>query len=242
MRRISLVLALLLLLGLCSCGTAGQASSVQEESSGTADEPVISIDPEPLEEPTEEPPEEEPLDEKPVIYLYPEDTMEITVRLDYAGTVISAYPEYGDGWHVWATPEGALSDISGRQYNYLFWEGVSDISYDFRRGFCVAGEDTRAFLEEKLAVLGLSDQEAGDFITYWLPRMQNNPYNLIAFQGRAYTDAVKLTVDPEPDTMIRVFMAFQSLEEPEDIPEQELPSPLRTGFTVVEWGGTEVKD
>ena len=93
-----------------------------------------------------------------------------------------------------------------------------------------------------LAVLGLSDREAGDFIAYWLPRMQDNPYNLIAFQGRAYTDAAELAVEPEPDTVIRVFMAFRPLGEEMDIPEQELPSPERTGCTLVEWGGTEIED
>ncbi len=245
MRKIAIILAGMLLLGLCGCHGAGQGSSAQssvhEEDSAAAEKPVIYIYPDSAEEPTEEP-EEEPLDEKPVTYLYPEEAMEVTVRLDYAGTITASYPEYHDGWHVRATPDGVLTDDSGRQYNCLFWEGVDDVSYDFRRGFCVAGEDTLAFLEEKLAVLGLSDREAGDFITYWLPRMQDNPYNLIAFQGRAYTDAARLTVEPEPDTMIRVFMAFRPLDEPVDVPEQELPSPLRAGFTVVEWGGTEIKD
>ena len=262
MKKTAWILILVMLLCFCSCGGNGQSSSSEApDPSASSVQPSVQETPAeetpaeetpaeetpaeetPAEEtPAEETPEEEPLDEKPVIYLYPEETAEITVRLNYAGTITCTYPVYEDGWHVLADPDGILTDDSGRQYSCLFWEGISDASYDFRRGFCVAGEDTLAFLEEKLAVLGLSDREAGDFIAYWLPRMQDNPYNLIAFQGRAYTDAAGLAVEPEPDTVIRVFMAFRPLEEEMDIPEQELPSPERTGFTLVEWGGTEIED
>ncbi|MBQ8389571.1 MAG: hypothetical protein IJX52_01145 [Oscillibacter sp.] len=71
--------------------------------------------------------------------------------------------------------------------------------------------------------------------------MEGNPYNLISFQSEAYTEAAKLSVSPAPETTIRVFMAWQAMEEQADIPPQTLAAPARRGFTVVEWGGTEVK-
>ncbi len=104
----------------------------------------------------------------------------------------------------------------------------------------MAGEDTAAFLENALARLGLTEREANEFIIYWLPRMEGNPYNLISFQTDAYTDAAELTIDPAPDTLIRVFMAWKGLEQPVEIPAQELTAPARTGFTAVEWGGAEL--
>ena len=70
--------------------------------------------------------------------------------------------------------------------------------------------------------------------------MEGNPYNLISFQTEAYTDAARLTIDPAPDTLIRVFMAWKGLEEPVEVAPQGLAAPERTGFTVVEWGGAEV--
>ena len=88
--------------------------------------------------------------------------------------------------------------------------------------------------------MGLTDREADEFIIYWLPRMEGNAYNLISFQTDAYTDSAALTIDPEPDTLIRVFMAWQGLEEPVNVPEQSLSAVLRNGFTVVEWGGAEI--
>ncbi len=184
--------------------------------------------------------EDEVLTEKPVLYLYPEETAEVSVKLDYQGRLTTTYPAYNDGWVVTAEPDGTL-EMDGKEYSYLFWEGVSDAEYDFSKGFVVAGEDTAEFLQEKLALLGLTPREYNEFIVFWLPRMEGNPYNLIAFQGAAYTDSVPLEVEPEPDTVLRVFMAYQALEEPMEVPEQELVPTERVGFTLVEWGGTCVE-
>ena len=71
--------------------------------------------------------------------------------------------------------------------------------------------------------------------------MQDNEYNLIAFQGEEYTEHARLKISQEPDSILRVFMAYQPLDEPVDVPEQELEPFVREGFTVVEWGGTEME-
>ena len=184
---------------------------------------------------------EEPYEAKPVIYLYPEEETQVTVKLDYAGELTCTYPAYNDGWTVTASPDGTLTDAGGQVYNYLYWEGESQTDYDFSQGFCVAGEDTAAFLEDALRRLGLTRREANEFIVYWLPQMEENPYTLIAFQSDAYTEAAQLAIDPAPDTLLRVFMAWKPLEEPVEIPPQELAGPERRGFTAVEWGGCQVK-
>ena len=186
--------------------------------------------------------EEEPADEKPVIYLYPETETDVTVTLNYDGELTCVYPAMdGNFWTVTASPDGTLTDKAGQTYNYLYWEGVSRTEYDFSQGFCVAGEDTAAFLEDALSQLGLTRREANEFIVYWLPQMEENPYNLIAFQSDAYTEAAQLAITPTPDTVLRVFMAWKPLEEPVELPPQELAGPERSGFTVVEWGGCQVK-
>ncbi len=181
---------------------------------------------------------EEELSAKPVDYFYPPQETAVTVRLDYDGELTCLYPAQEDGaWTVTASPDGTLTDAKGQTYNYLYWEGTSHWEYDFSQGFCVAGEDTAAFLEQALADLGLNRREANEFIVYWLPQMEGNPYNLIAFQGEDYTRHARLTVTPEPDSVLRVFMAWQPLEEPVEIQPQALPAFDRHGFAVVEWGG-----
>ncbi|MBR6790528.1 MAG: hypothetical protein IKM31_06660 [Oscillospiraceae bacterium] len=71
--------------------------------------------------------------------------------------------------------------------------------------------------------------------------MEENPYNLIAFQDGVYTESAKLTVSPTPDTVIRVFMTWQPLGEPVYLPPQRLSAPEREGFTLVEWGGAKTE-
>ena len=163
------------------------------------------------------------------------------MSLDYAGTLTATYPAYENGWTVTAEPDGTLYDENGNEYSYLFWEGENNTDYDFSTGFCVAGADTADFLREKLAEIGLTPREYNEFIVYWLPKMQDNPYNLISFQSEAYTDAAKLDIDPTPDSVLRVFMAWKPLGRPQTIEPQTFTPFARDGFTVVEWGGCEVK-
>ena len=162
------------------------------------------------------------------------------VTLDYDGTLTAAWPAYEGGWDVTARPDGTLTAADGSEYTYLFWEGVSDTAYDFSAGFCVAGEDTGAFLRDTLAEIGLTPREYNEFIVYWLPQMQDNAYNLIAFQTDRYTASARLTIDPQPDSVLRVFMAWKPLDEPQEIAPQTFAPFAREGFTVVEWGGAAV--
>ena len=179
--------------------------------------------------------------EKPVIYLYPEQKTAVSVSLDYAGTLTATYPAYENGWTVTAEPDGTLYDENGNEYSYLFWEGENNTDYDFSKGFCVAGADTADFLREKLAEIGLTPREYNEFIVYWLPKIQDNPYNLISFQSERYTDTAKLDIDPTPDSVLRVFMAWKPLHRAQNIEPQTFTPFARDGFTVVEWGGCEVK-
>ncbi len=186
--------------------------------------------------------DDEPTNDKPVIYLYPEEETNVNVKLDYNGDLTYTYPQYVDGgWNVTAMPDGTLYDENGREYSYLFWEGKSNVDYDFSDGFVVKGEDTVEFLQEKLEYLGLTPREYNEFIVYWLPKMQDNKYNLIKFQTDDYTENAVLDITPKPDSMLRVFMTFKPLDEYIEIPEQELQTFDRKGFAVVEWGGSEIK-
>lgn len=177
---------------------------------------------------------------KPVIYLYPKQETKVSVTLNYKGTLTHTWPVYQNGWQVTAQPDGTLMDGNGHRYPYLFWEGLSNTEYDMSQGFCVKGSNSEMFLQESLFRLGLNAAESAEFMAFWLPYLEHNPYNLIAFQGTPYLEGAELSISPKPDTIIRVFMAFTPLQEPIEIPPQDLIPPERFGFTVVEWGGAFV--
>lgn len=181
---------------------------------------------------------EEEVAYKPVIYLYPTQKTNISVSLDYNGVLIHTYPVYSNGWNVTAYPDGTLVDNNGIEYPYLFWEGKNNFEYDMTKGFCVSGRKTERFLRDKLSFMGLNEKELNDFIEFWIPFMEKNPYNQISFQTANYTENAKLIVNPKPDSILRVFMVFQPLDEFVEIEEQMLNEFKRTGFVLVEWGGS----
>ncbi|MBR5272163.1 MAG: hypothetical protein IKU25_02035 [Clostridia bacterium] len=180
---------------------------------------------------------------KPVIYLYPEEEMNVCVRLGYEEKITVSYPEYVDGWNVFAKPDGKLVyNETGRNLYSLYYESENVVEFKVEdNGFVVKSEDTVEFLEEKLAVLGLNEYEAEEFIIYWLPILQANEYNYIRF---ATADEIErnmpLEINPDPDTIIRVIMTYKGLDAPIKVAEQELVTPDRTGFVAVEWGGTQI--
>ena len=182
-------------------------------------------------------------DLKPVIYLYPQqDATQISVKLDYNGTLTTLDPAFNieNGWSVTANTNGQIT-LDDKTYGYLFWEGNPNNQYDFYSGFCIKGSETEAFLKEKLPYLGLNDSETSAFISYWLPMMKDNKYNVISFQEGAYTNNAKLEVTPKPDSVIRVFMAWYPSEKEVKILPQDISGASRSGFSVVEWGGNKVK-
>ena len=106
----------------------------------------------------------------------------------------------------------------------------------------VEKENVITFLEEKLAILGLNQKEAEEFIIYWLPRLQENNYNYIRFASMDEINKnMELKIEPVPDTMIRVIMVYKGLDEKIDIIPQKLKLQERNGYAVVEWGGVEIK-
>lgn len=185
---------------------------------------------------------EDILVDKPIIYLYPQTPTLCSVSIGIDGYLTCTYPEYGaDGWRDFtAYPDGTLVFPDGREYYALYWEGVQNTVWDFTKGFCVRGEDTAAFLERALAAQGLTPREANEFIVYWLPLMQDNPYNVISFQTDAYTDTAVLNISPAPDSVLRVFMAYYPSDTSVDIEPQSFTPFTRRGFTAVEWGGSRV--
>ena len=179
---------------------------------------------------------------KPIIYFYPEVSTVCSAKVTLDGKLTCTYPEHGEnGWENFtAHPDGTLTFPDGKEYYALYWEGEQFAQWDFSEGFCVRGEDTAAFLEWALAEQGLTAREANEFIIYWLPLMQGNPYNVISFQKEAYTDGAKLEITPAPDSLLRVFMAYYSSETEIEIPEQTFEPFVREGFTAVEWGGGSI--
>lgn len=55
----------------------------------------------------------EPLMEKPVLYLYPTENTNITVKFEHSEYLTTTYPKYNDGWSVNVDTNGNLYDENG---------------------------------------------------------------------------------------------------------------------------------
>lgn len=183
---------------------------------------------------------------KPVIYLYPEKKTDVSIQLDFKGKLLTTFPKYDSGWNVTAYPDGKIFDIkTNRYYSSLFWDGEQSFPeshFEYKDGFVVDKDKLTDFLIEKLENIGLNTSETNDFMQYWLPLLEKNQTNFIHFWiNDNYNGTCKNNVSPKPETTIRIFMEYYGLDNPVQIPQQQLKPTKRKGFTLVEWGGTEVK-
>lgn len=174
---------------------------------------------------------------KPVIYLYPQKETQVSVKV--GADITKSEPTYQNGWEdVLAKPNGELT-YQGKNYPYLFWEGKGLGNYPvINSGFVVKKEDIESTLKDHLSKLGLNQKESADFLEFWLPKMPTTPYTRLTWFGtRQMNELAPLLITPKPDTMIRIFLDFAGLKKPINIKSQNLSAPVRSGFTVVEWGG-----
>jgi hypothetical protein len=169
---------------------------------------------------------------KPVIYLYPEKDQMVSVQLDVNGKITISEPIYPEnGWQVYTTKESLIDN----QYPYLFYEAdVKDNSLP-QEGWIT--DDIEVWFDEYLLKLGLNEKEANDFTDYWLKHLPDSKYYKIKLYSNEYLEKnLKLTIDPKPDTVIRVNLHIEPINRPIKIDEPKITSPIRKGFTVVEWG------
>ncbi len=179
-------------------------------------------------------------EDKPIVYIYPEEETEVEVKLGNPEKITVDYPNYNDGWKVVAQPDGKLS-MNSKDYYALYYEAKYDNFAQANDGFVVARDEVEEFLDEKLELLGLNFKEREEFITYWAKGLEKSEYVFIRFASQDEIEAMMpLEVSPAPKTMIRVMMQYRNLDERIEVEKQELSPVERDGYTVVEWGGMKL--
>lgn len=185
---------------------------------------------------------------KPVIYLYPQKTTQVSVKFNVPVQFTTDIPKYDDSWQILAKPNGSLQNLKSNQstcsqidftkkgseyakkacltnnYPYLYWAGniYSQKYPEITKGWIVSKNDLGGFLQNKLSEIGLNSNEKNDFIDYWLPDMlsKNSPYYRLSFlQTNELNSLFPMTVDPKPDTIFRIFLDYLPLSQK---PTQEI--------------------
>ena len=204
---------------------------------------------------------------KPAIYLYPETTSKIEVKLDKSIKYQTVIPKYHKGWVVEAEPNGTIRDLQPKytdckklpykqfgfeysknaceinKYPYIYWDG-----YQMKKplpkkdeGFIVKNEDIVSFLTSKADEMGFIEAEKKEFVRYWTKRMQEKKwkyYRVYFLQNEEVDNYMPIYVTPQPDSSNRVQIIIKKGKKNNKITEQKLIPFNRNGFTLVEWGGT----
>jgi len=203
---------------------------------------------------------------KPAVYLYPEKTQKIEVKLDKSIKYFNVIPKYNNGWYVEASPDGSIKDLQPQyteckklpykefgfeysknacemnKYPYIYWDGVQITKPlpDKKEGFLVKRADIDSFLNEKADTLKMNAAEKSEFMRYWSKKMHDKKwkyYRVYFLQNEEVNDYLPLYVNPKPDNAYRVQIIIRRGSADMQITEQELIPINRGGFTLVEWGG-----
>lgn len=173
---------------------------------------------------------------KPNIYLYPAEDTDFTAEFILPRLLTVSDPLYGSGWSGTAHPDGTL-DIGGEKYDYLFYESLTDEKLcQTQEGFAVPADRREEVFREVLAGYGFNEKETEDFIDFWTNKLEAGcDYAMYPQLTEAVDASMPITVSPEPDSITRIWFAFEKNGTPAS---QAQPEPIeRNGFTMVEWGG-----
>lgn len=177
---------------------------------------------------------------KPAIYLYPQKTQMVSVKVDTKGFFTLTIPQYGsNGWFVKAEPTGKIQ-LGDKSFPYLYYESkVQDNLVEKpKNGYIVKKEELGDLFKKLLPELGLNEKESKEFSDYWIKALSQGPYYFVGVMSDQSINQIEpLSIDPIPDKIIRVRLYFEVLRDQGQITEPKIVTPKRTGFTVVEWGG-----
>ncbi len=186
--------------------------------------------------------------DKPVIYAYGSTGNGFEIGIQPKGEFTFTYPIISsqNSWTGTITADGIA--IEKKVFPYLFYESkMTNLNFlqenNSFEGSVVSKEQVVSFLENSLTDLNLNNQEKTDFITYWAPRMINHDRVFIQFWTKSDYDIISsIDVSPKPDNIGRVFMTYAPLNANQKViaTPQVLTPIQREGFTIIEWGGSEL--
>ena len=146
----------------------------------------------------DKPPKSGQADYKPVIYLYPEETTEVSVEIDYNGKLTCTYPEYNNGWKVIAEPDGTIVDIKVLA-NYSFvqlYANDAQTAIDKLNGYDYRGRKLAVSFSRQKSDDDLADDSDVNEIAE--DQYSEEDVEMSAEDAAAYAAAEKAASDKEP--------------------------------------------
>lgn len=176
---------------------------------------------------------------KPADYFYPTEKTDIHFDVKPQGEFTYTLPQYPTGgWYFTAFPNGNLL-YKEKIYPYIYWDAAipNNLITRPQTGYSIAYNNLHGFLTTLLPALGLNQKETTEFITYWTRQLPGSKYYFIGIVPRSQIDILApLSINPPPESLLRITLYFQPLNEKINVPAPQIKPFTRKGFTVIEWG------
>ena len=174
--------------------------------------------------------------DKPNIYIYPNEKIQLTVKLDFpmGGEIVTSIPEYGTGWNVLVDTTGLMDNT----YSYLFYESIQPDIWQRNYGWSIKTADLDLFFRKNMTEYGFKGREIEDFVDYWIPRLKDSPFYSIYPQTKNLIDnVIKFDFSKQPDNLLRLFYVIKGNNQlQERLIEPRIDNFNREGYFVTEWG------
>ncbi|HOT89399.1 MAG TPA: hypothetical protein PKZ43_00290 [Bacteroidales bacterium] len=173
---------------------------------------------------------------KPNIYIYPNEQIQLTVKLDFpkGGRILTSIPEYGTGWDVLVDTNGIINNT----YSYLFYESTQPDVWQKKDGWIIKKEELESFFRKNMADYGFKGREIEDFIDYWIPLLDDYSYYSIFPQTKnIINEVIQLNISKQPDNLLRLFYLIKGHNQLlYKLNEPTIEHFQREGYFVTEWG------
>lgn len=175
---------------------------------------------------------------KPNIYIYTKDGTVVIIYFDDVSSLLTTIPYYTGSWYVTASPDGTLTDSSGNEYGYLFYEAdVQTHIFQTEEGWLINADTRTAQYEEILREYGFNETEIKDFVEYWEDKLEaGKDYVMYPQLDDTVNRAMPMSINPTPTTLARIWFAFEEADS-QSFKTPQIEKINRTDFTVIEWGG-----
>ncbi|MBI4067139.1 hypothetical protein HY407_02055 [Candidatus Gottesmanbacteria bacterium] len=162
------------------------------------------------------------------LYFYPLEKTALDVTLPDQSTV-----------HLEALPDGTFN-IQNQTYSSLAYNLKKTTYTPPEKGRIIDGSNLKQELQKIADELHLKTTEKSDFLSYWQQSLPQSPFYFVSLFPES--EALKLTgwhIKPPPDSEIRYLFYFKPLTKKPTLNYSYHFTPIpRSGFTVLDWGGT----
>jgi hypothetical protein len=176
---------------------------------------------------------------EPVFYLYSTTDANVKINFSIPGIVRNSKPPEDDnGWNIHISENRMQHGVLKESIPYVFWEGWIGALPKPQTGFFVTANKLENLFDENLKIMGLNDHEISDFKNLWLIKCPKAPFYMVHFYNTDFVNQYcPLSIVPEPQTSIRIYIDVEPCFNVRNIEKQEIkPQTNRTGLTYVEWG------